>query len=876
MLQSVHHEKYKLGLVSGGKVVFPRASNRSCSSKTVTLLTHDQSGIIVPFNNQLKIYSLETRQCAKTLKYANNKQLADTFLGARSAHVSHLALGDVTKQTESSAESEEHEISVFSSLGTVIVVNYKGRLAEEAKVVELGNDFAQDESVIKVFQSNQGGALRVLTSEQESSAAFTYKLYEYNCLEQKLAERQKVEHVLLTAWSSNGQYLCALKKDQNSKKELHLWSVFSDNLEEIQKFPLPTTSNSPTASPNSHFVTVMALDNDCSQLAVGFASGVINVINLQDRSSRLLKWHVDSVLSLCFTSDGSYLLSGGWEKVLSFWQLSTNLQQFLPRLSGVVVDCDIVTEKYYSLGLQITENQTSTDYQLLILNTTDLNSRVSVSGPLCVFQTALKDVVFPMSAVSSKSSTSSTDLGKLPKKQQRKLKRKRQDYSSILEIQPNTKHLYFPHISAIQGYDFYKNEQVSYQYLSSGVNNAMGKVRAELNLKEPCISNVKFTKDGNWMISYEVEFSPDNLLSSNDVQHVLKFWRWSETGDWVLETKVLGPHGANAPVTSILVAPRSIDGSHGCLTADNNGGIKYWSYSESASNWQLSKFAPPNNNHFSNSVELAWSFDGSLIFHAFDDKVTVLDFNSFEKFKKFSEDAFNEFTMDSSVQSIMLVNDSNLIVATQTTLNSVNLLLGQVEATFDLFPYVNGVYKNGHLARLMSCDENNGRVALVVNQQNKDSGKSAASDHSSRVFVFNADLTQKLGSFQHNEYISCIRWNHDTDFIFLDIKNRLGVVSTTTSAEMFEEVDKDAVMDLLDPTRFEVELKKLSSGNKNVANGNGGHEAEEEEEEEANLDFINGEKSQKLLNMNSFTSMFENLGNVQMDTLFDRVLKVIS
>ncbi|CEP64086.1 Nan1p LALA0_S10e01948g [Lachancea lanzarotensis] len=875
MVQSVHHEKYKLGVVSGGKVVFPRASNRSCSSKTVTLLTHNQSGIIVPFNNQLKIYSLETRQCVKTLKYANNKQLADAFLGPRSAHVSHLALGDVTKQAESDTGTEEFEISVFSSLGTVIVVNYKGRLAEEAKVVELGNDFAQDERVIKVFETVQEGALRVLTSVQESSAAYTYRLYEYNRAEQKLIERRKIDHVLLSAWSSNSQYLSILKKDQSSKKEVHVWSVFSDVPENDIKLPLPSTSNSSTASSNSHFATVMALDNECSQLAVGFASGVINVVNLQDRSSRLLKWHIDSVLSLCFTSDGSYLLSGGWEKVLSFWQLSTNLQQFLPRLNGVVVDCELVNEKFYSLGLHITENQMSTDYQLLILNATDLNSRVSVSGPLCVFQTAIKDVISPVSAVSSKSSTASTDLVKASKKQQRKLKRKRQDYSSILEIQPSTKHLYFPHTSAIQAYDFYRNEQVSYQYLSSGINNAMGKVRAELNLKEPCISNVKFTKDGTWMISYEVEFSPDNLLSSNDMQHVLKFWKLSEKGDWTLITKVIGPHGANAPVTSILVAPRSINGSHGCLTADNNGGIKYWSFSESDSNWQLSKFAPPNNNHFSNSVELAWSLDGSLIFHAFDDKVTVLDFNNFDKFKKHSEDAFNEFTMDSSVQSIMLVNDSNLIVATQTTLNSVNLLRGRIEVTFDLFPYVNGVYKNGHLGRLMTCDEKNGRVALVLNQQNKETSKMLASDYSSRVIIFNADLTQKLGSFQHSDYISCIRWNHDTDFIFLDIKNRLGVVSTTTSAEMFEEVDKDAVMDPLDSNRFELELKKLTNSNENAVNGNSGHE-EDAEEEDATLDFINGEKSQKLLNMNSFTSMFENLGNVQMDTLFDRVLKAIS
>ncbi|SCU93651.1 LAME_0F04544g1_1 [Lachancea meyersii CBS 8951] len=886
MVQSVLHQKYKVGVVSGGKVVFPRSSNRSCSAKTVTLLTHDQSGVIVPFNNQLKIYSLETRQCVKTLKYANNKQLTEQFLGPTAGQVCDLALGDVTQEQQKqqegleSIDDREKHISVFSSSGSVTVVNCKGRLVEEAKVVELGGSFAHNESLVKVFQNDAKTVLRALTSAQESSTAYTYRMYDYNRTEQKLVECRKIEHVLLTAWSANGQHLCALTKDQSSKKVLTLWSVFSSDSssssydENELQLPLPITSSSANASPNSQFVTVMALDNNCTQLAIGFASGVINVLNLQDHSSRLLKWHIDSVLSLCFTPDGSYLLSGGWEKVLSLWQLSTNLQQFLPRLNGVVVDCDIVNDKFYSLGLQLTENQTSSDYQLLILNSTDLNSRVSVSGPLCVYQTAIKDVVLPMSAVSSKASALPSDVGKSSKKQQRKLKRKRQDYSSIFEVQPKTKHLYFPHISAVQAYDFYKNEQVSYQYLASGVNNSMGKVRSELNLKEPTIADVKFTKDGKWMISHEIEFSPDNLLSSNDLQHVLKFWRGSETGDWVLETKVISPHGVKAPVTSILVAPRSVNNSYGCLTADNNGGLKYWFYNEKVSNWQLSKVSSPNNNHFSNSVELAWSIDGSLIFHAFDDKVTVLDFNTFGKFKKDSEGAFNEFTMDSSVQSLMLVNDSNLIVATQTTLNAVNLLLGEVEGAFDLFPYVNGVYRNGHLARLMSCDEKNGRIGFVVNQQNPDDSKQLPAKHTSRVLVFNADLTQRLGSFVHDEYISCIRWNHDTDFIFLDVKNRLGVVSTTTSSEMFEEVDKDAVLDQLGTSRFESELNKLASSKRNAADGIEEHEATEQEE--ATLGFINGEKSQKLLNMNSFTSMFENLENVQMDTFFDRILKVIS
>ena len=74
---------------------------------------------------------------------------------------------------------------------------------------------------------------------------------------------------------------------------------------------------------------------------------------------------------------------------------------------------------------------------------------------------------------------------------------------------------------------------------------------------------------------------------------------------------------------------------------------------------------------------------------------------------------------------------------------------------------------------------------------------------------------------------------------------------------------------------FAEQLNQLSSRGKSDAsdkdaNGN------DEDEEDITLEFINGEKKDKLVNMNSFTSMFDNIQNVQMDTFFDRVMKVIT
>ena len=113
MGQSVIHQKYKLGVVSGGKLVLPRATNRSCSSKLVTVLTHDKTSVIVLFNNQIKVYSLETGQCVKTLKFANNEVLSRLFLGPQAASICYMALGDLTRTEDSAGPVSYTHLDVY-------------------------------------------------------------------------------------------------------------------------------------------------------------------------------------------------------------------------------------------------------------------------------------------------------------------------------------------------------------------------------------------------------------------------------------------------------------------------------------------------------------------------------------------------------------------------------------------------------------------------------------------------------------------------------------------------------------------------------------------------------------------------------------------
>ncbi|CAI4052880.1 hypothetical protein N7582_005584 [Saccharomyces uvarum] len=895
MTQSLGIEQYKLSVVSGGKPTLNDFSSVT-GNKNIARLSHDQLNYIIPFNNQIKVYSVETRQCVKTLKFANNPVLCGIFLQEQEDNESivKILLGDITAPQQKNA----HMITVFTKSGHVVVLNYKGKLVESPKHFKIS---LENEQLSNVFHSK--GTYRILTTfkndkQKAHNSLQSYRLHGLTFDEPKaqfdVTFQAEWSDVILSNTSSNGKLLTFMNKDVSTKdhehKSISVVSIFDDSVN--LSFPLSSVLSSQTQSlsSNTRYVSSMAVDNMGQQLAIGFASGVISIVSLADLQIRLLKWHIDSVLSLAFSHDGTYLLSGGWEKVMSLWQLTTNSQQFLPRLNGIVIDCQVLGPQgnYYSLILQMTENNSNSDYQFLLLSASDLSSKLSINGPLPVFNTTIKHIQQPISAVNTKNSNSITSINHSKKKQLRKLiKSKRQDFTTNVEINPINKNLYFPHISAIQIFDFYKNEQINYQYLTSGVNNSMGKVRFELNLQDPIITDLKFTKDGQWMITYEIEYPPNDLLSSKDLTHILKFWTKNDNEtNWNLKTKVINPHGSSVPITNILPSPRSINNGQGCLTADNNGGLKFWSFDAHEGNWCLKKISLPNFNHFSNSVSLAWSQDGSLVFHGFDDKLQILDFDTFKKFESLENTkTISEFTLDSEIQTIKLINDTNLIVATRTTLNAINLLQGQIINSFDLYPFVNGVYKNGHLDRLITCDEKSGNIALVINQQLTNLEGVPTTNYKSRIIIFDSDLSTKLGNFTHHEYISWIGWNYDTDFIFLDIESTLGVVGTTVNTQLSDEVNNEGILDgLMNNTTgtlassndvFAEQLNQLSSRGKSDAsdkdaNGN------DEDEEDITLEFINGEKKDKLVNMNSFTSMFDNIQNVQMDTFFDRVMKVIT
>ena len=65
-----------------------------------------------------------------------------------------------------------------------------------------------------------------------------------------------------------------------------------------------------------------------------------------------LHWHAHSVGDLTFSTDGTYLISGGEEGVLVIWQLATETKHFRPRLGAPIVGVACCRgDEVYGVGL---------------------------------------------------------------------------------------------------------------------------------------------------------------------------------------------------------------------------------------------------------------------------------------------------------------------------------------------------------------------------------------------------------------------------------------------------------------------------------------------------------------------------------------------
>ncbi|KAK9240254.1 hypothetical protein V1525DRAFT_395459 [Lipomyces kononenkoae] len=316
---------------------------------------------------------------------------------------------------------------------------------------------------------------------------------------------------------------------------------------------------------------------------------------------RTLKWHLDPVRALAFSLDANYLLSGGNEKVLLFWQLDTSNVQFLPRLPGpitnIVVD-DTSTTYAFCLG--------NNNEDVMLLAATDLDARLRVSSVNACYND-VPPLSLAKANLSPKEQLTSASLKLL--NLTKEAKRSREIISKILHsaetslpnfsIFPSAIHMFAPHTqqqgskqshywyfptrtdAKIQIYDPLRGEQVAVQSIVRTLQ--LGKVLFEEAIPDPIITQLCLSSDSQWMATVdETTTQPiDDLLSKADVQIMLKLWADDSASNdgavgWKLVSQIVSPHGPNVHVAAIVAAPKTYHGGQAFISACHGGGLRLW------------------------------------------------------------------------------------------------------------------------------------------------------------------------------------------------------------------------------------------------------------------------------------------------------------
>ncbi|KAF7709148.1 WD repeat-containing protein 75 [Silurus meridionalis] len=132
-----------------------------------------------------------------------------------------------------------------------------------------------------------------------------------------------------TAFGREGEYLASVKGLQ-----LHVFFFRNQ-----KSFRFNLKANDKKGARNAFTCVACHPKDDC--IATGHEDGKIrfwrNFNQKKEYTYSTVHWHHDAVNTLCFTPEGTHLLSGGVESVLVQWHFAeVNKKEFLPRLGGAI------------------------------------------------------------------------------------------------------------------------------------------------------------------------------------------------------------------------------------------------------------------------------------------------------------------------------------------------------------------------------------------------------------------------------------------------------------------------------------------------------------------------------------------------------------
>ncbi|KAL6450397.1 NAN1 NET1-associated nuclear protein 1 [Candida maltosa Xu316] len=827
-------------MATGGKPVF-----LPYSQTTASVYSQDGRYFITALTHQLRVYFISTRQCIKTIDL-DLEDLTDLKL-------------DVTNT---------NQVLLFKHSGEVITVNWKDKISQPiVSTLHIKSSLP----VLSILSVKHLSFL-IITGKKDKKrttgtggAPHTRYINYFDRNSETLTPIFEIQNSINYAVSLDTNKIAFVTSDNlitlfDISRIYDLENVENISDQDISKEVIQFTYRSP--------VTAIAVSND-SVVAIGTLSGPIQIVYgglVTQKPQRVLKWHLDQVKSLQFTEDNNYLLSGGLEKVLVFWQLETEKKQFLPRLNGVIDKISIDVHKSDYISLELNVDNLNSNYEILVLSAIDLVSRLSVNTIRPKFAHNITNTI---TKTKKKFSKNPSDFDKL---------KIRYDYSTKFEIHPKTKNMYFPNGALIQSFDLFKNEQTFIQHAAPVL--AVGKVRSETKLLDPSVTLLKFTHDGEWMCTFD-EFTNnevDSLLLKNEKQYALKFWKFienkdsnsasgstpgnsSKTGHWELTTKIIDPHGTN-PILALIPAPTSYFNGLAFLTADNKGGLRIWrpsvpkeayktgSTRSQQTAWTLRKSRAPGALS-SEAVALTWSEDSSLIFLGHECSIFAISSKNLEDVPDFQVPSLS----GSRIRSLNIV-DNDLVVLSKTRISSFDLITGELTS---LVAKVNTTYGGKNL---IAIDPIKKLICLALNYYDDSNDDFTVK---SKILIFKPNQLKPISIQYHDFGVSSVRY-FNSSFIFVDLACRVGTVYNAND-DIVESIETELTQEISNMLiSAQATADMINDRSVSVTVG---------KQDDMDIDDGAMEYHQKVVDLHTFQPIFQNIEGVQIESLFDRIVNVL-
>ncbi|KAG6868876.1 hypothetical protein C0993_008624 [Termitomyces sp. T159_Od127] len=297
-----------------------------------------------------------------------------------------------------------------------------------------------------------------------------------------------------------------------------------------------------------------------------------------------LHWHAHAVSAIDFTSNGSYLLSGGEESVLVIWQLHTGKKEFVPRIGAPINT------------ISVSKNDKGEEF---LLGLADATYVFVASGNLKISRSYSRIKLDPSVPHQMTSEHKHVPIAV-------------HSLSSTL-ILPSS------HPSSLQLFSP-SSEKLVFE-LEVSPSNRISR-RDEKPIEPSFVEQTSLSPSGDWLATIDARYVDDGFR--NEIY--LKLWRWDvKIGRWTLNTRIDCPHGPHR-VTCLTFSP----GLKPLLvTSGEDGAVKTWGLksagvkSETIEEFWVARSTFGFRSEVPHSV--AWSQDASLLAITFGPYVALYD-----------------------------------------------------------------------------------------------------------------------------------------------------------------------------------------------------------------------------------------------------------